>query len=210
LIRCGSGNWRTLTNTRRYGVFIVGPANARFAGAQRGRALIYGCGVSIPNASWSASCGVSWKEAVANNWLLKDANGKYVPYGHGYSNEYLADIGSSSYRQRFISEMDADIRGYRGVDGVFIDNVVGNLMSSSDEYRDNASYRSAMFGFIKSVGPALRARGWFVAVNAGMNDNGARAFAGDPNDGTQHIWWYKQIAPVCQCDKHRTLATVLG
>jgi hypothetical protein len=29
LIRYASGNWRTLTNTRRYGVFIVGPANAK-------------------------------------------------------------------------------------------------------------------------------------------------------------------------------------
>jgi hypothetical protein len=195
LIRYGSGNWRTLTNTRRYGVFIVGPANANAAGAQPGRALIYGCGVSIPNASWSASCGVSWREAVANNWLLKDANGKYVPYGHGYSNEYLADIGNSSYRQRFISEMDADIAVHRGVDGVFIDNVVGNLISSSNKYRDNASYRLAMLGFIKSVGPALRARGRYVAVNAGMNDDGARAFTGETNDGTQYIWWFKQIGP---------------
>ena len=66
---------------------------------------------------------------MANNWLLKDANGKYVPYGHGYSNEYLADIGNRSYQRRFISEMDADMRGHRGVDGVFIDNVIGSLIT---------------------------------------------------------------------------------
>jgi hypothetical protein len=194
LVRYGSGNWRMLTNTRRYGVLIVGAANAKYAGAQPGRALIYGCGVTIPKADWSALCGVSWREALANNWLLKDANGKYV-HGPGYPNDYLADIGNSSYQQRFISDMDSDLRAYRGVDGVFIDNVVGNLISVSDKYRDNASYRQAMLAFIATVGPALRARGWYVAVNAGMNDAGARAFAGEPNDGTQYIWWFKQIAP---------------
>jgi hypothetical protein len=195
LIRYGSGNWHTLTNTRRYGVFIVSAANARFAAARRGRALIYGCGVVIPNAGWSADCGVSWREAVANNWLLKDANGKYVPYGRGYSNLYLADVGNSSYQQRFISEMDSDIRVHRGIDGVLIDNVVGNLITSSGKYREHGSYRLAMLDFIKAVGPALRARHRYVAVNAGMNDDGARAIAGDPNDGTQYIWWYRQIAP---------------
>jgi hypothetical protein len=90
--------------------------------------------VSIPNASWSASCGVPWSEAVSNNWLLKDANGKYVPIGT-VLDEYLADIGNSSYRQRFISEMDADIRGYRGVDAELIDNLVGSVISISDKYR---------------------------------------------------------------------------
>ena len=195
LIRYGSGNWHTLTNTRRYGVLIVGAANAKTAGAQPGRTLIYGCGVAIPKASWSASCGVSWKEAAAKDWLLKDADGKYVPYGHGYSSVYLADIGNSSYEQRYISEMDSDIRAYRGVDGVFIDNVVGNLINTSDRFRDNASYRQAMLAFIATVGRALRARGWYVAVNAGMNDAGARSLAGEPNDGTQYIWWFKQIAP---------------
>ena len=52
-----------------------------------------------------------------------------------------------------------------------------------------------MLAFIKAVGPALRARGWYVAVNAGMNDDGARAFTGETNDGTQYIWWFKQIGP---------------
>ena len=67
--------------------------------------------------------------------MLKDADGKYVPYGHGYPYVYLADIGNSSYEQRYISEMDSDIRAYRGVDGVFIDNVVGNLINTSNRFR---------------------------------------------------------------------------
>jgi hypothetical protein len=195
LIRYGSGSWGSLTKTRRYGVLIVGVFNAKSAGAHRGRALLYGCGGIIPKASWSADCGVSWRQAVANNWLLKDANGEYVPYGHGYSDLYLADVGNRSYQRRLIAEMDSDIRVRRGVDGVFIDNVIGNLITISDNYRDNASYRQAMLAFIRAVGPALRAKGWYVAVNAGMNDPGARALTGEINDGTQYIWWYKQIAP---------------
>ena len=164
LVRYGSGNWATLSKTRRYGVLIVGAANAKSAGAQPGRTLLYGCGGVIPNVSGSGLCGVSWQEAVANNWLLKDASGKYVPVGHGYPDLYVADIGNTSYQRRFISEMDSDLRAYRGVDGVFIDNVVGNLIATSDKYRDDASYRQAMRAFIKAVGPALRARGWYVAV----------------------------------------------
>ena len=195
LIRYGSSNWQTLRNTRRYGVLIVGAANAKSAGAQPARTLLYGCGVIIPKADWSASCGVSWREAAANNWLLKDANGKDVPSGHGYPNNYLADIGNPSYAQRFISEIASDMGAHRGVDGVFIDNVAGHLISTSGRFQDSASYRQAMLAFIATVGRALRARGWYVAVNAGMNDGEARALAGEPNDGTQYIWWYKQIGP---------------
>jgi hypothetical protein len=113
----------------------------------------------------------------------------------GYSDLYLADVGNRSYQGRFIAEMDSDIRVHRGLDGVFIDNVAGNLIRTSDKYRDNASYRQAMLAFIRAVGPALRARGWYVAVNAGMNDADAESFTGEINDGTQYIWWYKQIAP---------------
>jgi hypothetical protein len=51
-----------------------------------------------------------------------------------------------------------------------------------------------MLAFIATVGRALRARGWYVAVNAGMNDAGARAVAGETTDA-QYIWWYRQIAP---------------
>jgi hypothetical protein len=193
LVRLGSGNWHTLTNTGRYGVIIVGAANAKSAAAEPGRALIYGCGVNIPNATWSGTCGVSWREAVANNWLLKDANGKYVPYGDGSS--YLADLGNSSYQKRFISEMESNIRLHPGIDGVFIDNVVGSLITTSLEYHDSASYRLAMLAFIKAVGPALKARGWYVAVNASILDDDAQSFTGQSYDGTQYIWWVKQIGP---------------
>jgi hypothetical protein len=193
VVRLGSGNWQTLTNRGRYGVLVVGAANANFAGAQPGRALIYGCGINIPNATWSGSCGVSWREAVANNWLLKDANGNYVPYGDGSS--YLADLGNSSYQRRFVSEMDSDIRVHRGIDGVFIDNVVGSLITRSFKYQDSASYRLAMLAFVKVVGQALKRKGWYVAVNASILDAGAQSFTGKSYDGTQYIWWAKQIAP---------------
>ena len=64
LIRYGSGNWHTLTNTRRYGVLIVGAANAKTAGAQPGRTLIYGV--------WR---GHSEGQLVSELWRLMEGGG---------------------------------------------------------------------------------------------------------------------------------------
>src|SRR3989442_10600701 len=49
LVRLGSGNWSGLTNAHRYGVIVASAANANFAGAQPGRALMYACGTNIPS-----------------------------------------------------------------------------------------------------------------------------------------------------------------
>jgi hypothetical protein len=192
LIRTGSGNWGTLSNTNKYGVLIVGHGNAGRAGTKPGRALTWGCGVNIPNATWSAGCGVSWADAVANNWLLKDGNGNYVPYGDGYS--YLADVGNVSFQRRWISDMDADIRTHPGVDGVFIDNIVGHLIRRSTKYSDSASYRAAMLSFVRTVGKALQAKGWYVAANLSMSDGSCSTCGGQSYDGSQWIWWAGQVA----------------
>jgi hypothetical protein len=192
MIRTGGGNWGTLSNTDKYSVLVVSAGNADAAGTKPGRALTWGCGVNVPNATWSSTCGVSWSDAVANNWLLKDSSGNYVGYGDGYS--YLADIGNTSYQQKFVSQIDAAIRSHPGVDGVFIDNVVGHLIRPSVKYPDSASYRAAMLSFMKAVGPALKAKGWYVDVNISMSDGSCSACGGQAYDGSQWIWWAGQLA----------------
>jgi hypothetical protein len=201
LIRTGGGagtadNWDTLTNTDKYGISLVGQADALQAGQLPGRALTWGCGVNIVNAAWSGTCGVSWTTAVANNWLLKDANGNYVPYGDGYT--YLADIGNPSYQQAWITAMNSIMASEPGIDGVIIDNITGSLITASPKYPDNASYRTAMKSFMDAVGPALRAKGWYVAVNASITDTTTQGWStslGNQCDGSQYLWWYQQIAP---------------
>jgi putative glycosyl hydrolase-like family 15 (GHL15) protein len=192
LVRTGTGNWGTLTNTRKYSIIVVSYGNAAFARRLPGRVLTWACGINIPRVAWSADCGISWNTAVANEWILKDTSGNYVPYGDGYS--YLADIGNKAFQRRWLSEIRAEIRAHPGVDGVYIDNVVGSLIRASVKYPDSASYRAAMLSFIKAVGPALKAKGSYVAVNASIFDPGAESLTGQGADGTQYIWWAKQIA----------------
>ena len=78
-----------------------------------------------------------------------------------------------------------------------IDDVTGSLFGStplSTKYPTSASFRAAMLSFMNAVGPALRAKGWFVGVNASINDNAIESATGPAWDGTQYIWWVKQIA----------------
>jgi hypothetical protein len=202
LIKWGGGsgdamNWNKLTHTSKYSVVTVSSANAGQAARLPGRTLMYGCGVSIPDATWGNACGISWNKAAANGWLLKDANGGYVKYP-GYNYLYLADVGNTAYQRAWVSAMGAILRRYRGIKGVWIDNIVGDLIAPSVKYPDDASYRTAMQSFIDEVGPALRAKGWYVAAEAIMVDTatpGWRTAFGDQCDGSQQLWWYRRIAP---------------
>jgi len=192
LIRLGGGNWSGLTNAHRYGVIVASAANANSAGAQPGRALMYACGTNMPSDQTSALCGVSFAYAAAKGWILRDESGSYVHYKGQYP--VLVDIGNRAYQRRFIRDVDADLRRHAGVDGLMIDDVTGSLISGTEKYRDNASYRAAMLSFMKAVGPALKAKGWYVAVNASILDGSAEALTGPSWDGSQYIWWARQLA----------------
>jgi Hypothetical glycosyl hydrolase family 15 len=197
VVRFGGGNWGSLTNTSKYSALIVSAGNANSAGAQAGRALMYACGTNMPSDSTSAECGVSYSDALANDWILKDASGNPVHYKGTAA--VLTDIGNSAYQQRFIADIDADLRTHPGIDGVFIDDVTGSLIGSgtpvSTKYPDNASYRAAMLSFVRAVGPALKAKGWYVSVNASILDGAIESTTGTAWDGSQYIWWVNQIAP---------------
>src|SRR5207248_5331296 len=132
----------------------------------------------------------------AHGWLLKDARGRYVHYkGTG---SILTDIGNSAYQQAFVSAIDANLRTHPGIDGVIIDDVTGSLINNtpvSTKYPANASYRAAMLSFMKAVGPALHAKGWYVSVNASIVDGAIESTTGPAWDGSQFIWWCHQLAP---------------
>jgi Hypothetical glycosyl hydrolase family 15 len=197
LIRTGDGNWHTLRNTNKYAVIVTSSGNAKYARLRRGRVLLYACGTNMPSDSTSAQCGVSYVEARSSDWILEDSSGREV--GYKGTSSVLTDIGSGAYQRRFVTDIIADLRSHPGVDGVFIDDVTGSLIASGTEvpakYRDNASYRDAMSSFVKAIGPALRAKGWYVAVNASILDGAIESVTGPAWDGSQYIWWAKQIGP---------------
>src|SRR6266568_2637477 len=193
LVRLSGSNWGSLTNTDKYGVILASAGNATYAGAQPARALMYACGDNTFASTASASCGVSYTDAEANGWVLKDSTGADAHY-RGDLSIVLLDIGNAAYQQRFVSDIDADLRTHPGIDGLFIDDLTGSSLGANTKYPDAASYRAAMLSFIAAVGPALRAKGWYVAVNASIYDPNIESTTGPSWDGSQFIWWVKQIA----------------
>jgi hypothetical protein len=116
--------------------------------------------------SWSS--GVSYNEALANGWLLKASDNAYV-MNTAYRG-YVADIGSREYQRRFTDNVSA-FMGSTGVDGVFIDDVVGHPLGLTGgawptKYPTSEAWEEAIVSFVQNVGDALKARGWYVAVNA--------------------------------------------
>jgi hypothetical protein len=195
----GPGNWSQLTNPGRYSVMIVGAANAPKATALPGRTLLYGCAVNIPERDWSRTCGVGWSTAVANGWVLRDAGGRYAPYSSSRIS-FLADIANPDYQHAWVQAILGNLASYPGISGVIIDNVMGETIDPADppvRYPSSARYRAAMESFMDAVGPALRAKGYYVDVNASMNDTttpGWESSFGSQCDGSQFLWWYRRIA----------------
>jgi len=117
--------------------------------------------------SWN--CGVSYAQAVANGWLLKDAGGAYVrPYG----DEYLPDVGNSDFQQAFVARALSVLRRHPGVDGIEIDNIQTDIASITGgvypaAYPSEQSFADAEIRFVAVVGRALKRAGFYVLVNAG-------------------------------------------
>jgi len=155
------------------------------------RVLVYHAGVDV-NVNWNT--GVSYSEANSNGWLLRDAAGNYIRNA-GYLDNFIADIGSAAYQQRWASNVAAYLSSV-GADGVYIDDVLGDprLLTNNiwpAKYPDHQSWNDAMSAFVAYVGPYLKARGFYVAVNA------KNFIPGDvrSNDGTLDVIWWQRLGP---------------
>jgi hypothetical protein len=174
----------------RFSYVLVGRQYARLAARLPGTSLVYTSGTDVP-VSWSA--GVSYVEARANNWLLKDAAGAYVTnvrYG-----AYIGDIGSLTYQNRFISNVLALLTRTKA-DGVFIDDAHASFVditggAAAANYPTQAAWEDAMVSFLSHVGRALKDRGFYVAANAG------KFVPGDPRSDTAATVadYWRRIAP---------------
>jgi hypothetical protein len=189
ILRYGS-NWSTGSGYDRYSYVTVTRGDAAKAGALPTKSLVYMSGTSI-QTSWST--GVSYQEALSNGWLLKDASGNYVmnvTYG-----AYVADIGSAAYQQRFVDNVAAFLAA-NGNEGTFIDDVLRTPVILTGgvypaKYPSQAAWEEAMVSFIASVGTKLRAKGFYVTVNATGHIPGNLG----SNDGTTTVEFWKRLAP---------------
>ena len=108
---------------------------------------------------------------------------------------YVGDIGNSGYQQRFVDNV-ADYLSQHGNEGVFIDDVLISpaTMTSGvfpSKYPTNGAWENAMVSFVEAVGPALRARGFYVALNAAAFISGNAA----SDDGTLTAGFWRRLAP---------------
>jgi hypothetical protein len=177
------------TTYDRYAYVVVGPGDAHAAARLAGRSLVYASGTSV-YPSWLA--GVSYREARANGWLLKDASGDDVmnaQYG-----AYVADVGNPAYQQRFIANELALLRK-NGNDGIFLDDVLASAYGLDNsfpaKYPTHEEWESAMVSFTDAIGDALRAKGYYVLANA------SAWIPGDDGDATvaRYARFYRALAP---------------
>ena len=174
-----------------YSVVMGGTSDAATLAGLPGTSLVYFSGADV-NTEWST--GVPYSEALANGWLLKDGSGSLL-VNQGYPDDYVGDVGSSGYQQAWISNVLGFLAANPGIKGVVIDDVLYDLTplagEEAAEYPTQQDWAAAQLSFVAAVGPALRAHGYYVLVNA------SGYVPGDSNsdDGTNTVTWWQELGP---------------
>jgi Hypothetical glycosyl hydrolase family 15 len=178
------------SNQSSYSTVIVSQDDASAAAALPGRSLVYFSGPDV-NTQWNA--GVTYTQASTNGWLLRDASGNLL-VNQGYPNNYVGDIGSSAYQSAWLSNVSAFLAS-SGVDGVFIDDILRSPLPLAGtypvKYPTQSAWESAMVSFVKAVGPALKAKGHYVLINA----TGYTPGDAGSNDGSLTAQFWQELGP---------------
>jgi hypothetical protein len=128
------------------------------------------------SASTSASAtgiyatGVSYRQASANGWLLKNTSGQPFTF-QGENWLYATDIGSTAYQSAWAANVIAKLDAGPW-DGVFLDDVNPTIayhycVSCVAKYPSDATYSAAMGSFVAAVGPQIQAAGKLAVANIG-------------------------------------------
>lgn len=179
------------SNKGSYSVVIGDPSQASAMASYPGRTLVYFAG---PDVNSSFDVGVPWSRANANGWLLRDSSGNLL-VNQGYPSNNIGDVGSTGYQQAWLSNVLGFLSAHPGIDGVHIDDVEIDIKDltgvEAAKYPTQQAWAAAQLSFIAAVGPALKAQGYYVDLNA-------TAFvAGDSgsDDGSLYASWYRQLGP---------------
>jgi hypothetical protein len=188
--RVAADSWRAASAYRSYSVVIAGLAQARDAGREPGKSLVYFSGTDV-NSRWNT--GVPYAEARRHGWLLKDAAGNLL-VNRRYPSNYIGDVGNAAYQRAWITNVTR-ILHRNGDDGVFIDDVLYDLKplagTEAAKYPTQQQWAAATVSFVKAIGTALRSHGYYVALNASGYIPGDT----NSNDGTNTITFWKQLGP---------------
>ena len=190
LVRQDSDAWNATAGYQAYSYLIVSRELATRAAREPGRSLVYFSGTDV-NTRWDA--GVPYRLAAAKGWLLKAAGGELL-VNRGYPDNFVADVGDPAYQRAWLGNVLRFLRAH-GDDGVFIDDVLRDLLplagAEAAKYPTQQAWAAAQLSFLAAVGPALRAHGYYVLVNASGYIPGDQA----SDDGSSTAAWWRQLAP---------------
>jgi hypothetical protein len=186
-----TGNSYALSgNYDRYNYTVVGRGDAAIAGGLMSKSLVY---MSAADINPNLDVGISYSQASASGWLLKDASGNYLKSaGWGF---YVGDVGNPAYQQAWVNNV-ASFLALNGDDGVFMDTVIADVAALTGGiypalYPNQTAWENAMASFIAYVGPALKAKGFYVLANAHKYISGNNG----SDDGSLEAGWWTRIGP---------------
>jgi hypothetical protein len=134
-----------------------------------------------------------YAQAKRNGWLLRDAAGGLL-VNRSYPGNFVGNVGDPAYQRAWVSNVSRFLRAH-GDDGVMIDDVVADLVplagAEAATYPTQRAWAGAQLSFVRAVGSALRARGYYVLANA------SGYVPGDPGDntGATTISWWRSLSP---------------
>jgi Hypothetical glycosyl hydrolase family 15 len=130
--------------------------------------------VSAASSSYSGdgnySSGVSYQQAVANGWLLRNTSGSPFTF-QNYPWLWAANVGSTTYQHAWASNVIAQLQAAPW-DGVLLDDVNPTIqyhycVTCVAAYPSDTRYAGAMQRFVEYVGPQLRDAGKLAIANLG-------------------------------------------
>jgi len=189
LLRTG-GHRSSGLGQARPALLIVSTSEASAAARKPGRSLVYFSGTDV-NTRWST--GVPYAQAKRNGWLLTNGAGNFL-VNRSYPSDYVGDVGNPAYQRAWVSNVSQFLRTH-GDDGVMIDDVLADLVplagAEAAAYPTQQAWAGAQLSFIRAVGPALRAHGFYVLASA------AGYVPGDPGDttGATTVSWWRKLNP---------------
>jgi hypothetical protein len=174
----------------RAALLIVSKAQASAAAREPGRSLVYFAG-TVVNRRWNF--GVPYAQAKKVGWLLTDSSG-HVLVSRSYPSNNVVDVGSPAYQRAWLRGVTTFLKNHHD-DGVMIDNVLADieplLGREPAAYPTQRAWAAAQLSFVRAVGPPLRARGYYVLVNA--SGYVPRDPASDTGEATAS--WWRRLAP---------------
>jgi hypothetical protein len=121
--------------------------------------------------------GVDYCDAQAHPAWFMTKGGQPFQYG-GYAGHWHMDVGAAGYKEKYASNVLADLRKTPAWSGVFLDNMMADITAYAggypDQYKTQAAGQAAYGAFMDYVGPQLKAAGYGTMGN----NNGARLVPG--------------------------------